>query len=70
MRQMGKPVWFPVWSKELESRNRMREFRTYGSAGEALGNQCLYPEVFIVRILIAVILSRQSTVFSVPQLEL
>ena len=22
----------------------MREFRSYGSVGEALGNRCLYPE--------------------------
>ena len=47
MRQIGKLVWFPVWSKELESRNRMREFCTYGSVGEASGNRCLYPEEYL-----------------------
>ena len=40
MRQMEKPVWL----KELELRERMLEFLTYGSVGEALGNRCLYPE--------------------------
>jgi hypothetical protein len=48
MRQTGKPVWFPIRSKELESRNRMREFRTYGSAGEASGNRCLYPDKQVI----------------------
>ena len=31
--------------KELKLRNRMREFRSYGSVGGALGNRCFYPEV-------------------------
>ena len=49
MRQMGGTVWFSVWSKELKLRNRMREFRTYGSVGGASGNRCFYPEVDFVQ---------------------
>ena len=44
MHQTGLLVWLSVWSKELELRNRMREFRSYGSVGEAPGNRCFYPE--------------------------
>ena len=44
MHQTGLLVWLSVWSKELELRNRMREFRSYGTVGEAPGNRCFYPE--------------------------
>ncbi|MBF0469070.1 MAG: hypothetical protein HQK61_09325, partial [Desulfamplus sp.] len=42
----GELVWPPSRSKELEPRNRMQEFCTYGSAGEASSNRCLYPDFF------------------------